>query len=181
MEQIALVDENDKIIGYDDKLIVHAKGKLHRAFSLFIYDEIQNKLLIQKRALNKYHSGGLWTNACCSHQREGEDLSIAVLRRVSEELGVMIPEQDCRSGSFWESEKFTYSKDFGAYTENEIDHVFIWKIEEALLTLKPDKDEVEALMWINVTDLLKWMENKPEEFTVWFLPAFEIFANDVLR
>ena len=104
---LILVDEQDKEIGTEEKIDAHRKGLLHRAFSLFIYDSKLNKMLIQRRAINKYHSGGLWTNACCSHPRKGEDLNTAVYRRTIEELGVSIPKADYEIGKIKECGKFT--------------------------------------------------------------------------
>ena len=89
-EKIILVDENDKEIGSDEKLNVHKEGKLHRAFSIFVFNS-KGELLIQKRAKNKYHSGGLWSNSCCSHPRIGESIEEAVHRRLKEEVGIKTP------------------------------------------------------------------------------------------
>lgn len=180
MELITLVDKNDLIIGYDEKLKVHKFGKLHRAFSLFVFDKFKQTMLIQKRAMNKYHSGGLWTNACCSHPGKDEELWRAVCRRTKDELGVAIPESDYQLGYMWESGKFLYQKNFGDYTEYEIDHVFIWSVDNSLLNFTPNRHEIDKLLWIKISDLINQMEGKPEEFTAWFFPAFEIFINDIL-
>lgn len=180
MELIQLVNENDSIIGYDEKLNVHESGKLHRAFSLFIIDEFEQSLLIQKRAIGKYHSGGLWTNACCSHPRKGEDLFDAVCRRVKDELGISVPDSTYEKKDLWESRKFTYRKDYGKYIEHEIDHVFIWSVDKSTIQLVPNKDEVDDILWIDISVLEDWMTTKPEDFTAWFFPVYEIFINDVL-
>lgn len=177
---LILVDEQDKEIGTEEKIDAHRKGLLHRAFSLFIYDSKLNKMLIQRRAINKYHSGGLWTNACCSHPRKGEDLNTAVYRRTIEELGVSIPKADYEIGKIKECGKFTYRKDFGELTEYEIDHVFAWFVDSSILQFVPNKDEIEDLMWIDIYDLMNWLEGNPDNFTAWFFPAYEIFINDVL-
>ena len=177
---LILVDEQDKEIGTEEKIDAHRKGLLHRAFSLFIYDSKLNKMLIQRRAINKYHSGGLWTNACCSHPRKGEDLNTAVYRRTIEELGVSIPKADYEIGKIKECGKFTYRKDFGELTEYEIDHVFAWLVDSSILQFVPNKDEIEDLMWIDIHDLMNWLEGNPDNFTAWFFPAYEIFINDVL-
>lgn len=179
-ELITLVNESDEVIGFEDKLTTHKSGKLHRAFSLFIIDESEQSLLIQKRAIGKYHSGGLWTNACCSHPRKGEDLNTAVYRRTIEELGVSIPKVDYEIGKIKECGKFTYRKDFGELTEYEIDHVFAWLVDSSILQFVPNKDEIEDLMWIDIHDLMNWLEENPDNFTAWFFPAYEIFINDVL-
>ena len=137
-------------------------------------------MLIQRRAINKYHSGGLWTNACCSHPRKGEDLNTAIYRRTIEELGVSIPKADYEIGKIKECGKFTYRKDFGELTEYEIDHVFAWLVDSSILQFVPNKDEIEDLMWIDIHDLMNWLEGNPDNFTAWFFPAYEIFINDVL-
>ena len=177
---LILVDEQDKEIGTEEKIDAHRKGLLHRAFSLFIYDSKLNKMLIQRRAINKYHSGGLWTNACCSHPRKGEDLNTAIYRRTIEERGVSIPKADYEIGKIKECGKFTYRKDFGELTEYEIDHVFAWLVDSSILQFVPNKDEIEDLMWIDIHDLMNWLEGNPDNFTAWFFPAYEIFINDVL-
>lgn len=179
-ELLILVDEHDVVFGTAEKIDIHRKGLLHRAFSLFIYDESLKKILLQKRAINKYHSGRLWTNACCSHPRKDEDLNTAVYRRTIEELGVSIPEVDYKIGKIEECGKFTYRKEFVELTEYEIDHVFVWFVDSAILQLIPNKDEVDDLLWIDIFDLEDWMSAKPEEFTAWFFPAYEIFINEVL-
>lgn len=177
---LILVDEQDKEIGTEEKIDAHRKGLLHRAFSLFIYDSKLNKMLIQRRAINKYHSGGLWTNACCSHPRKGEDLNTAIYRRTIEELGVSIPKADYEIGKIKECGKFTYRKDFGELTEYEIDHVFAWLVDSSILQFVPNKDEIEDLIWIDIHDLMNWLEGNPDNFTAWFFSAYEIFINDVL-
>ena len=177
---LILVDEQDKEIGTEEKIDAHRKGLLHRAFSLFIYDSKLNKMLIQRRAINKYHSGGLWTNACCSHPRKGEDLNTAIYRRTIEELGVSISEDDFDIGKIKECGKFTYRKEVGEVTEYEIDHVFAGLVDSSILQFVPNKDEIEDLMWIDIHDLMNWLEGNPDNFTAWFFPAYEIFINDVL-
>lgn len=177
---LILVDEQDKEIDKEEKIDAHRKGLLHRAFSLFIYDSKLNKMLIQRRAINKYHSGGLWTNACCSHPRKGEDLNTAVYRRTIEELGASIPKADYEIGKIKECGKFTYRKEFGELTEYEIDHVFAWLVDSSILQFVPNKDEIDDLMWIDIHDLMNWLERTPDDFTAWFFHAFEIFMNDFL-
>ena len=179
-ELITLVNERDEIIGFENKMTTHELGKLHRAFSLFIIDESEQSLLIQKRAIGKYHSGGLWTNACCSHPRKGEELLNSVCRRVKDELGISVPDSALEGKNLWECKKFTYRKDFGKYIEYEIDHVFVWSVDKSAIELIPNKDEVDDLLWVDMFDLEDWMSTKPEEFTVWFFPAYEIFINEVL-
>lgn len=179
-EELILVDKRDIEIGKSEKIETHRKGLLHRAFSLFIYDESIQKMLLQKRAMNKYHSGGLWTNACCSHPRKGEDLNTAVYRRIIEELGVSLPEVNYKIERIKECGKFIYRKEFDELTEYEIDHVFVWLVDSSILQFVPNKDEIEDLMWIDIHDLMNWLERNPDDFTAWFFHAFEIFMADFL-
>ena len=116
-EQVILVDEHDREIGTDAKLSAHAAGKLHRAFSVFIFDTDGN-MLLQRRAATKYHSGGLWSNTCCSHPRPGESVHEAAQRRLQEEMGL-----DC---SLQLALSFTYRKELGnGLSEYEYNHVFL--------------------------------------------------------
>jgi len=159
IEKIAVIDENDNITGYEEKLTVHEKGLLHRAFSVFIING--DKMLIQKRALNKYHSAGLWTNACCSHQRQGEELFEAVHRRMQEELGF-----DCELKEVF---SFIYKVQFeNGLIEHELDHVFIGNYCKEV---NPNPDEIEQIKWISLDDLSEMVKNNPQEFTYWFKQA----------
>ena len=116
MERIILVDNNDVIIGYEEKQEVHVKGLLHRAFSIYIFNS-NNELLIQKRHSLKYHSGGLWSNTCCSHPRENEDINIAIHRRLEEEMGI--------SCKLEKVDEFIYKVEFeNGLIENEYLHVY---------------------------------------------------------
>src|SRR5690349_15951298 len=115
--EVILVDENDKAVGSAEKMKAHVKGMLHRAFSVFIFNT-KGEMLLQQRALNKYHSGGLWTNACCSHPSPGEEIAASAVKRLSEELGF----QTTIEKAF----EFLYKADFdNGLTEHEFDHVFI--------------------------------------------------------
>lgn len=180
-KRLILVDNGDNEIGYGEKCFVHKNGILHRAFSVFIFDPETQRMLLQKRAIGKYHSGGLWTNACCSHPRKGETLKAAILRRVQEELGIEIPELDAESGNLTELGKFRYYKKFEDCSEHEIDHVFSWFTSMDGTEVTPNKNEVERLQWIGCMELQEWMWRKPEEFTAWFFPAYEMFWNNVVQ
>lgn len=182
-ELLLWVDENDRIIGYGGKMETHVKEQLHRAFSLFIFNQYDNKLLIHKRARGKYHSGGLWTNSCCSHPRKDEELREAVIRRVKEELGLELREEELtlsKSGGLIEVDKFQYYQKFGNCAENEIDHVFYLLINKPEVLLKLDADEIEEVRWVSEQELIIWMEKKPENFTAWFEKAFEIVRNYIV-
>src|SRR4030042_6476736 len=121
-EFIILVDENDNFLGTEEKLKVHKEGKLHRAFSVFIFNS-KGELLMQKRAKDKYHSGGLWANTACGHPRANESLVDAAHRRLFEEMGF-----DCELKEIY---KFHYNVRFeNGLIENEMDHVFMGKFED---------------------------------------------------
>ena len=150
-DTLVLVDLFDNEIGKASKKEVHEKGLLHRAFSLFIVHD--RKMLIQRRNRNKYHSGGLWTNACCSHPRYGELLDEAIIRRVI-------------TTRFDKEFSFVYRSTFNnGITEYEYDHVFLSDYNG---NIEPDKDEVEEYKWIGLKELAKDLMNNPDKYTVWF-------------
>ena len=160
-DQLIWVDLFDNQIGSGDKLETHKKNQLHRAFSVFIVHD--GKMLIQKRAKDKYHSAGLWANACCSHPRWGETLDDAVQKRMEEELGIA-------QGSCFPEElfSFNYFTKYHGLSEYEIDHVFCVDYNG---DLHPDPDEIEELRWVHLEDLKIEMEIAPENFSSWFLIA----------
>ena len=161
-EEIILVDKNDKEIGTDEKMKVHQDGKLHRCFSIFVFNS-KNKMLLQKRATEKYHCGGLWTNTCCSHPRKGELLKEATHRRLQEEMGF-----DCELKEIGD---FIYKAEFdNGLTEHEYDHVFTGKFDG-----EPDLNPAEAddYKWISSEELKKEIKKNPESFTVWFKIAMK--------
>ena len=157
MEQVILVDENDQEVGAMEKLEAHKKGKLHRAFSVLLFNS-KGEMLVQKRASNKYHSGGLWSNACCSHPRPGESMVDAVERRLREELGVNLKPEF--------SFKFIYNISFANnLTEFEYDHVFTGRFDGEP---KVNGDEIEDWKFINTQDLANDINSNPENYTHWF-------------
>jgi len=157
MEQIILVDENDNEIGFGRKIEVHEEGKLHRAFSIFVFNS-KGEMLIQKRAKEKYHSGGLWTNTVCSHPRKGEGLGNAVHRRLFEEMGF-----DCELKRVF---SFIYKNEFeNGLIENEFDHVFIGKYNG---NFEVNREEVEAWKWISVEELKEDIVKNPKDYSCWF-------------
>ncbi len=158
-DNILLVDIFDNEVGYAAKLEAHMHGLLHRAFSVFLHDG--RRMLLQKRCLNKYHSGGLLTNACCSHQRKGEQLNECVRRRVSEELGISTEVKELFS--------FIYRSvfDYGI-TEYEYDHVFV---AEYSGKLNPDSNEIADIVWVDIDELAQDLQANPQRYTVWFLTA----------
>lgn len=167
-EQVILVDETDKFLGSAEKLQAHREGLCHRAFSVFVFRSRSNsELLLQKRAKEKYHSPGLWTNTCCSHPRPGEDTIPAAERRLREELGIHVKLKDVG--------QFHYIAHFNnGLTENEVDHVLIGIIDDQIV--KPNPNEVEEFRWISINDLRSEIKADPERFTPWFSQALEIAA-----
>lgn len=138
-EIITLVNARDEIIGYEEKIKVHSLQKLHRAFSVFIYDRDSNQMLIQKRASGKYHSGGLWSNACCSHPRQNESMEEAVFRCLHSELQLepesKVKIRDCsisqlklKIGEMCYAWKFMYFHKYKDLAEHEIDYVFVYGV-----------------------------------------------------
>lgn len=184
---LILVDESDREIGYNEKLDTHIRGQLHRAFSIFIFDWNDHTMLIQKRALSKYHSGGLWSNACCSHPRKGETMEAAINHRLYEELGLktMCHIEDPNNlallldgpNVIYHCGQFQYFAQFDKLSENEIDHVYLYSptfngFSKDDICLNPC--EISEIKWIDVRDLMEWMETKPQDFSAWFRSAFEI-------
>jgi isopentenyl-diphosphate delta-isomerase len=162
-EMVILVNEHDEPIGLMEKMEAHEKGVLHRAFSILIFNS-EGEMLLQQRALSKYHSPGLWTNACCSHPRNGETILEAANRRLSEEMG-MQTELSVLT-------RFIYKADFdNGLTEHELDYV-VKGITNENPTINPE--EVNDYRWINTADLSKWVKASPTDFTVWFLELFKL-------
>lgn len=163
-EMLILVDKNDRQIGTEEKMKIHEQGKLHRAFSIFIFNS-KGEMLLQKRAKIKYHSGGLWTNTCCSHPRDGEILEDAVHRRLQEEMGF-----DCelkKESSFIYKVKLDHG-----LTEHEFDYVFTGKFDGEV---KPNPEEADGFKWITIEELKKDLKSHPENYTEWFKIAFGKF------
>jgi isopentenyl-diphosphate delta-isomerase len=162
MEHVILVDENDQQIGLMEKMEAHEKGLLHRAFSVFIFND-ENQLLLQQRAKDKYHSGGLWTNTCCSHPREGESLLDAGKRRLHEEMGFSCPIETVFS--------FIYKAELdNNLIEHELDHVLIGNYNEAP---KPNPDEVMDWKYVDLEWVVEDMKANPENYTAWFRIVFD--------
>lgn len=154
---VILVDKNDHQIGVMEKLEAHEKGLLHRAFSVFIFNN-QGQLMIHQRALSKYHSPGLWTNTCCSHQQIGETCLEAAQRRLNEEMGF-----DCEMEEIFQ---FIYRAEFSnGLIEHEYDHVFIGHFNK-LPNINPD--EVNAWKWISPKELDADLRANPNSYTEWF-------------
>ena len=165
-DQVILVDENDREIGIEEKIKAHQAANLHRAFSIFIFDS-EGKMLIQQRAFAKYHSPGLWTNACCSHPRPGESVMTAAHRRLQEEMGF-----ECE---LHEKFNFIYRAEFdNGLTEHEFDHVLFGIFDGVP---KPNMREVASYRWINIDELEKDVAANGDAYTVWFKIALRQVLN----
>ena len=163
-EQVILVNENDEQIGLMPKMEAHEKALLHRAFSVFIFND-ENQLMLQQRALDKYHSPGLWTNTCCSHQRNGESNIQAGKRRLQEEMGFVVNLQ--------ESISFMYKAPFdNGLTEHEYDHVLLGKYNDEPII---NTDEVASWKWMPLEDVKVDIALHPELYTEWFKVIFDKF------
>ncbi|MGY3212916.1 isopentenyl-diphosphate Delta-isomerase [Mucilaginibacter sp. HD30] len=157
MESVILVDDNDIEVGVMEKMEAHLTGTMHRAISVFVFND-KGDYLLQQRAQHKYHSAGKWSNTCCSHPRPGEDLLDAAHRRLKEEMGL-----DCNL-AFWFSFKYTAELDHGL-VENEYDHVFMG-ISNDLPS--PDPTEVSSFRYVNRADLEEDLIRNPENYSEWF-------------
>lgn len=156
MSKVVLVDKEDKKVGTEEKLKAHEENKLHRAFSVVIFNS-EGEILLQKRAQGKYHSGGLWSNTCCSHPAPGADLQEAAKKRLEEEMGFTTELSEVYS--------FYYQKDFEGLSEHEIDHVFVGVYNN---DPDPDPKEAEDWRWADPEKLKNEIEQSPAEFSFWF-------------
>lgn len=162
MEQVILVNESDHQIGVMEKMEAHEKAILHRAFSVFLFNSL-GEMMLQRRALTKYHSAGLWTNACCSHPRPGETALEAAQRRTKEELGIQPQIQHIFS--------FMYKASFdNGLTEHEFDHVFIGQWNDDV-HLNPE--EVAEIRYLTIEEIRSDMQQNPDHYTAWFKIAFD--------
>jgi isopentenyl-diphosphate delta-isomerase len=159
VDRVILVDENDRQIGVAEKLAAHRDGgRLHRAFSIFLFNAA-GEMLLQRRSRRKYHFGGLWTNACCGHPRPGEELVAAAQRRLGEELGIHVPLRPV----FWLI--YSASDEASGLSERELDHVLVGQAQGGL---EPDPAEVEDLRWVDCDEVLLDATAHPERYTPWF-------------
>lgn len=160
--RVILVDENDNMTGVMEKLQAHAEARLHRAVSVFIVNS-GGEWILQKRALDKYHSQGLWTNTCCTHPAPGESAHDSARRRLREEMGL-----DCELTELF---SFIYREDVGnGLTEHEYDHVFAG-VTDAIPAI--NRDEVVEWRATDFVSLKKDIENNPSAYTVWFRKVFK--------
>ena len=167
-EQVILVDTADNQLGLMPKMEAHEKGVLHRAFSVFVLNE-KGELMLQQRALHKYHSPGLWTNTCCSHQRDGETNIAAGQRRLQEEMGFVTELREVTS--------FIYKAPFdNGLTEHELDHVMIGQYNDVP---NINSDEVANWKWMPVAEVHADIAAHPEHYTAWFIIIFEQFYEKI--
>ena len=161
LEEVVLVNEKDEALGTMEKMAAHEQALLHRAFSVFVFNT-SGDLLMQQRAHSKYHSGGLWTNTCCSHPRPNEDVADAAYRRLQEEMGF--------TTSLTKAFDFTYKAAFdNGLTEHEFDHVIIGQYD-GVVNFNPN--EVAAYSFMKVKELEEQIQETPERFTAWFHIAY---------
>jgi isopentenyl-diphosphate delta-isomerase len=161
VEQVILVDVDDCEIGVMEKMEAHKQAVLHRAFSVFLFNP-QGKMLLQQRALTKYHSAGLWTNTCCSHPRPGETLENAVTRRLIEEMGI--------TTKVFKAFDFIYQAELpDNLNEYEFDHVFIGNYDDEV---RPNHLEVANFVYQSIEEVAANLQSYPEKYTVWFKIAF---------
>lgn len=167
-EQVILVNEHDVQIGLMPKMEAHEKAVLHRAFSVFVFNA-KNELMLQQRAAHKYHSPLLWTNTCCSHQRNGESNIEAGTRRLKEEMGFVTPLKETTS--------FIYKASFdNGLTEHELDHIMVGYFEN-LPIINPD--EVESWKWMPLEAVKADVDIRPELYTEWFKIIFKKFYEHI--
>jgi isopentenyl-diphosphate delta-isomerase type 1 len=175
--RLILVNEQDQVIGEAEKLEVHQRGLLHRAFSVLLYRQVAGKLefLLQQRHPSKYHSGGLWTNTCCSHPRPGEETLDAARRRLHEETGIDLLLQEIGV--------FRYIAYFAnGLIEHEIDHVCIAEYHD--LPQHFDRQEIQAMEWIESSRLKRALDETPYRYTPWFgrvLSEFDAWFSQALH
>jgi isopentenyl-diphosphate delta-isomerase type 1 len=172
--EVILVDENDNEIGTAGKLEAHQKGLCHRAFSVFIIRQTPRgvEVLLQQRHIDKYHSGGLWTNTCCSHPKPGEGIVAAGERRLFEEMGI--------DATLEQVGIFHYIAPFAnGLTENEVDHVLLGTLEDEDFTI--NAVEVAAYQWVLLEKLPALIAASPETYTPWLLPASNIVIKAIKK
>lgn len=160
-KEVVLVNERDESLGTMEKMDAHRKGVLHRAFSIFIFNS-KGEMLLQQRARNKYHSGGLWTNACCSHPGPGEEVAAAAERRLREEMGFSVALEKIFD--------FIYRSDMeNGLTEHEFDHVYAGFYDG---DIRPDKEEVQDYCYKSMDEIKQNLQSHPNYYTAWFHIAF---------
>lgn len=165
---VILVDEQDREIGFMEKLEAHKSGKLHRAFSIFIFND-RDELLLQRRALEKYHSKGLWTNTCCSHPAPGESIQEAAEKRLIEEMGLHV---DLESAF-----EFLYKADVcDGLIEYEYDHVFFGRSNDDPVL---NTEEAMDFKWSNLSAIQEDILTNSEQYSAWFKIVFTKYLDKI--
>lgn len=169
-ELLILVDASDNVTGYENKVNAHrGGGLLHRAFSVFLFNA-HGQLLLHKRSQNKPLWPGFWTNSCCSHPRKGESYQAAARRRLDDELGV--------SAELSFLYRFQYTAEFGHKgSENELCAVYAGRLDDEHL-LAPNPNEIEDVCWVTCSELDRWLNDHPENFTPWFKLEWQRLCTD---
>jgi len=174
---LEVVDSQDRLIRYETKEKIHKSGLLHRAFSVFLYDRSKRAVLIQRRALEKYHSGGLWSNSCCSHKYRNETWEESISRCLRDELDLR---ERAAAASIRHIGTFCYFSDYGANKEHEIDRVFICTPDAELCSkIKPNPEEIMDIKWMTIDEIDKALKTAPKNFTSWFSEAYSYFKSAV--
>lgn len=182
---LLLVNKENEIIGYEEKMNVHRLRKLHRAFSLFIYSQNDKKFLLQKRSENKYHSGGKWSNSCCSHPYKNETWYESLQRSASDELNLTLDihkEINCDSmrepqyidDNLFFAGTFIYYSDYNELSEHEFDYVFIYVMNYDKQNINFNESEVSEIEWLTLSDIDEWIEKHPNDFSSWFNNALNL-------
>lgn len=164
---------------------VHRLRKLHRAFSLFIYSQNDKKFLLQKRSKGKYHSGGKWSNSCCSHPYKSETWYDTLQRAVADELNLFLDinkDISCKSSDYPDyldkmlffAGSFIYSSNYDELSEHELDYVFIYVVDSAFNEININPSEVSETKWLTVDEIEKWLKQSPNDFSTWFEKAFDL-------
>lgn len=170
LEEVILVDENDRPIGLMEKQQAHLEGRLHRAFSVLVFNK-KGEMLIHQRAVNKYHCGGLWSNACCSHPRENESVIEAAKRRIQEEMGFSVDMKYVDS--------FIYKVSFkNGLTEHEYDHILVAYYDEIP---SPNPDEVADWKYVSIDQIKSAVKKNPEKYTYWFQELINSHLHKILK
>jgi len=165
---VILVDKNDKKIGLMPKMEAHEKGVLHRAFSVFIFND-KNELMLQKRNVNKYHSPGLWTNTCCSHQKDGESNINAGKRRLEEEMGFCVDLNELDSFIY-------YVKFDNGLIEHELDHILVGEYNG---NFNVNPEEVDEWKWLTLDKIKDDIKRNPNNYTEWFKIIMDNYYNEL--
>lgn len=182
------MDKNDIEIGVGEKITVHKAGQLHRAFSTFLCSKEDDKLLLQKRSSNKYHSGGKWSNSFCSHPYKNESWYDSLQRAAQDELNLTLEirkniqctgkmQQQFLDKNLYFAGSFIYYSDYGGLSEHEYDYVFIHFVDSTIPNIRYNENEISDLCWKTKDEIKEWVEETPSDFSSWFKKAFSLVEN----